>query len=259
MPSPDERSATAALARLEGRRLIAGPAFLTGAGMAMVGTAIFLVGAGEPSATWSDDAWTMGAGFIMLAIFTMIATNRAALRDRREHTAEHHSSLPLPSWRRVHGLLLAIAWPMGVAATLLAAGTVAGAAMVDMPAVAIVHGVQLPLLVATLGALGVALARLLPSPFVAPMVALGLYVISPGDSTPSAWHAVWPFATPDDAAMAVWHLVYLTGLAAVLATAALIPSGWRRGFATAGVIGIALTTVALAVMLSRACPGACLL
>lgn len=249
------------LARLEGRKLIVSPAFLAGVGIALLGGGIFLSTAGNPDASWADDSWTMAAGFILLAILSMIATNRAVLRDHREHTAEQHSSLPLAPQIRTQGTLLAIAAPTGAAAALLGIMVMVAATKLRLSSLQALHALQLPLLVVLLGTLGTTLARWVPSAFVAPAAAIFFYVVSPGDSTPRSWHVIWPFATPDSAGLATWHLVYVLGVAAVLGVVAVGRDGWSRRLTAAGIVALTTTAVSLLVMMARVCPptGRCLL
>jgi hypothetical protein len=200
----------------------------------------------------------MAAGFMILAILCMIATNRAALRDHREHTDEQHSSLPLQPRGRTEALVRALAVPTALVTGLLAGGIVLGSAFVSISGLEVLHAAQLPLLVLMLGALGVALARWLPNPFVAPVVAFALYVVTPAES-PEAWHVIWPFATPESSGMAAWHLVYVIGLAAVFAAAAVGRHGWRRSTLALLVAATTAVGVSAASMIAGICPtsGAC--
>jgi hypothetical protein len=221
---------------------------------------MFLQAAGAPSASWHDDAWTMAAGFIILAILTMVATNRAALRDHREHTTEQHSSLPLRPDTRVQGLLVAMAIPVAVATVLLSVMVAGAAASLGLSGLQAIHAVQLPLLVVMLGALGAALALWAPNAFVAPVVAIGFYIVAPDDAEPASWHVIWPFATIDSPGLAAWHLVYVLGVAALFAVVAIGRTGWRRSLVALLVIAVVAITASLVVMVPGVClgPGRCL-
>ncbi len=110
------------------------------------------------SANWNDDAWTVSAGFIFLAMFTMIATNLAALRDRREHTTEHFETLPVSLALRTSGLLAATVVPAAVAVVLFAAVASFAATQMDLTFVDVIHVPAHVVFVVLLGVLGIALA-----------------------------------------------------------------------------------------------------
>jgi hypothetical protein len=250
-----------ALARVDGRHLLKSPLFLAGQGVALLGTAVFVQGTLTGDATtWSNDAWTIGAGFILAAVFAMLAVNRAALRDHRERTGEQHGSLPTSQTLRLAGMFGALFWP-AIASTLLLGAVVWFASTeVDVPAITIMHVLHNAALFVMLGSAGLALAAWIPSSFAAPVVAFALYVIHPGE-TPAAWHVIWPFATLGTVEMVAWHIVYLIGLALLLTAAA--ATRWDRGRAELLVLVGAAATVAvsLTVLNIGACPpsGPCLL
>ena len=243
------------LARVEGTRLIRHPAFLAGVGFVVIGAASFIRQiVREPDPTWSEDGWTTSIAVGMLAILTMVATNLAALRDRRSDTDEQHSILPVGPSTKTGALLAATAAPAAVAALLLLAvvGVVAG----HVPALTATEQVHLAerlVLVVMLGALGVALAVWLPTPFVAPVVGWGLILVSPGDP-PQAWQVLTPFATPSVAGHAWLHLAYLAGLAVLFGVVALARSSRSRWLAAVALLGTATVVVSAVTLLSRACP-----
>jgi hypothetical protein len=113
--------------------------------------------------------------------------------------------------------------------------------------------------VAMFGALGVALARYVPTSAMAPLLAWAFYFWTPPEQ-PGRWHVVSPFAQPATVGLAFWHVVYLGGLAAVWGAAALLKDGGGRVAAAIGVGGVAAVGASLAVLVPRVCTGGtCLL
>ena len=244
----------AALAALDGRKLIVHPAFLVGVGFSLIGSANFIrASTAAGRITWDDDAWTVGAGFVVLALFTMIASNIAALRDRREHTVEQHSMLPVPPSQRTAGLLVAGAFPTAASAGLLVMIAGYGATQVPLTAVDRVHLAGLVAVVALMTVLGVALAIWLPSPFIAPLVAWAVVFSTPSDR-PRPWQVLTLLAAPRDAALAAWHVAYIAGITIIVATAALARTARGRTIGIGAVVGVASTVISSIVLVSNACP-----
>lgn len=244
-----------ALARVEGEKLLRSPLFLAGAAFVVLGSAIFVrASLADPSATWNANGWTVAAGTIFLAILTMVATNHAALRDRREDTDEQHASLPIGRATRTGGLLVATAWPAAVAAVMVLLVTAYAATRGPVTTLDNVHVADRLVAVVTLGALGLALAAWLPSPFVAPVLAWGLLLITPGEDS-QAWHVLTPFADMSDVGLALWHAVYLLGLGLLLGVAAMGRTSRTRWLLVAGTVGVGTTISSAAILLTRACPG----
>lgn len=250
-----------ALAVAEGRHLLASRMFWSGLLIALLGTGVFIRSAlAEESPTWDDDAWTMGVGFFLAAIFVMVAVNRAALRDRREHVVEQLNALPAPRSARVAGLFAGALWPAAVTSVLVAGGVLFAATSLEVPAVSAFFVVHNAVLVLMLGAVGLVLATWMPSPFVAPVVAFALFLIAPGE-TPAAWHVIWPFATLETWGLIAWHIGYLLALALLFAAIASGRPDWRRGQTIVALMSGVAVVIALTVLISGVCPprGPCLL
>jgi hypothetical protein len=251
-----------ALARFEGRRLLSSPLFLVGLGLVAFGSGVFVWAAiTDPLASWTDDGWTAHSGFLISTIFTMLAVNRAALRDRRGHTVDQHGALPVEMPTRLTGLLSATAWPASILTSFVA--MVVGFAALRFGVEIASTSLQLIhhwILVMTLSAFGLALAAWLPNPFVAPIVAFGLYTIHPGE-VPAAWQAIWPFADIDIIALAGWHVVYLAGLTLLLAALGQIRFAVGRRQIVTLLVGLLLAVGSLSIVMSQVCPrpGACVL
>jgi hypothetical protein len=242
------------VANVDGRRLIRHPLCIVGAGISLLGIVMFVrTSTSDHRITWDDDAWTVSAGFIMLAMFTMIATNLTALRDRREHTIEQHATLPVAPAQRTGGLLAATLLPATVAVVLLGAVTVYGATQVHLTPSDRVHIVAQVVIVVMLGVLGVALAVWAPNPFLAPVAAWAVVFLTPSEPS-HAWQVLAPLTGMRDAGLSAWHVGYQIGLTVLLATAALARVARRRTTLVGAVAGFALAIPAAIVLLARACP-----
>lgn len=252
--SPSGRRAPIALAVREGLRLLVSPVTLIGLAFAAMGSAMFLsaVFADRPG-TWSDDGWTLHIGFFVMGLFIMVATNRAALRDRREHTVEQHSALPVSPAGRTSGLLLASAGPALLGGVLMVASVIVAGTRLEVPALEPIISVQRIVVLVMFGALGVALAAWAPHPFFAPLVAFALFAAAPPE-IPEPWHVIFPHAVLESVFLSIWHIAFLLGLTALFASVAVA----RRARWSTGVVwvaaSVALVGVALAVMMARVCP-----
>ena len=244
----------ATVADVDGRRLIRHPLCIVGGCISLLGIVMFVrTTASDHRITWDDDAWTVSAGFIMLAIFTMIATNLTALRDRREHTIEQHATLPVAPAHRTGGLLAATLLPAAVALVLLGAVAAYAATQVHLTAADRVHVVAQVVIVVMLGVFGVALAAWAPNPSVAPLAAWAVVFLTPSEPS-HAWQVLAPLTGMRDAGLSAWHVAYQIGLTTLFATAALARAARRRTTLVGTVAGFALVIPAAIVLLARACP-----
>jgi hypothetical protein len=239
--------AVGALARLDGRRLLRHPLFLAGVGLFLLGSANFFAEAlRDPAASWSEDGWTVFIGASMIGLLTMVAANYATLRDRREHTEEQHESLPVGEAGKTGGLLLATLGPALVAAVLLAAVAGYAGTLVRIDGHEAIHLGERVLVVVMLGTLGIAIARWIPNPFVAPLVAWGIVFGTNSEST-SWWQVLSPFTHVDS--LEGWHLLYVVGLTAFFCAGALLKRSRRLSFIAVGIFGLAIVSVSLAFLL----------
>jgi hypothetical protein len=240
--------ALAQLALLEGRRLAAHPVFLAGLALAAGGCAAFVARDTSGRAGWEASGWTVYAGFALMAPFTMVATNVVTLRDRRADAVEQHEALPMPVSTRVGAVLTPILAPTLLAAAGLAAVTAYAASRFDLDPVDLLVLGSLPLTMTALAALGVALARWLPSPFVAPALALAFYFWTPGDES-SAWQTLMPLNSAENSASAAMRLPYLLGLTFLFAGAALAqPRRSRTSVLLAAAGAVLVTTSAMVIL-----------
>ncbi|MGH8948989.1 MAG: hypothetical protein ACRDXF_09030 [Acidimicrobiia bacterium] len=254
--SYSSRRVMMALANFNGRKLLVSWGLIASYGMALLGTGMFVAAAlTQDNVSFVDDGWTVAVGFYIFAMFTMVATNHAALRDRREGTSEQHESLPADSSVRAGGVVLATAWPLAVAAVLLGVVAAATAVWLVVPSgVQLVALIQTVVFVATLGTLGVALAAWVPNSFVAPVVAFALFIVQTPEP-PASWHVIFPLAHLGSVYLAAWHTIYLIGLTLVFAGIALARSGIRRPVVACLLVGSAAVGISLAVMITQVCSG----
>lgn len=276
------------LAGAESRRLLRHPVFLVGVTLSAVNFAISRdISPAHVGYRWYSGSIggaylnLCGSALLWLALATLVSSNVAALRSRRDRTEETYRSLPRGAQVRTAAQLLAVAWPVAIGAVLVAAafpylGAGGGlfvdyAGRKDVPS-----GFELaqgPLVVLVLGVLGIALAAWVPRFSVTLMVAFAIFatewifVFSVGVRSPLHWlvpladpakyaraGAHFPPATPKedglagfDITAAGWHLLYLVALAVGLAALALFRDSSRRRF-------LAACGIALAVLVAAALP-----
>lgn len=231
-----------ALARAESVRLVRHPLVLA-ASVLFLGPWIFFLARGDDRHPALRDA-ALELQFLVLLLFgsaVMVAANLGALRAHRHHVDEFFGVLTMSRSRRTAGLLLALLPTGGLVTVLVLVRLGVSAALpgsAGSPQWAEV--LTSPALVLLLGVIGVVLAGLVRSVVVAPIGVLGILVlvlIGGVAGTPSrALMAVLPliFRTPPYALPAelvdrpsTGHLVYLVGVTAVLAVAALLRAGAR--------------------------------
>src|SRR5262249_7635507 len=116
------------LARAESRRLLRHPVLLVGLTLSVVRLATERdispahVGyhwySGSVGGTYMDLA---GSALLWLALATLVSSNLAALRSRRDRTEETYDSLPADAHARTAAQLLAVACPVAISAVLVTA------------------------------------------------------------------------------------------------------------------------------------------
>lgn len=256
------RSAVWALARVEGFRLLRNPIVVFGV---LMSSALYVV------VTWNeapvlhrDDIWT-GLALLPLAATTFLAANLASLRSRRHGTEELYEAAGTAASARTLGLLLAEAWPVGLALVLAVAFmvylVVAGA--VGSPS--LLELLVGPATVALGGALGVALARWWPMPIAGPvgliaMLAMHVLVsLQLPAKTPDGrgrWLAPWvPMSVDGDPPRELvirpsgWHLTYLAALVVGVGVLAMLRHGVRLRPVVTGIVAGTLIIAAASAQL----------
>ncbi|MFJ8784684.1 ABC transporter permease [Streptomyces sp. NPDC102476] len=201
-------------------------------------------------------------GPLLFGIALFVCVNRCTLRSRRRGTDRQFDVLVMEPWRRTVAHVLSVV-PFAAVTALVVLGEFTRQAL--RPG-AVGHGslAELavgPLYVLLCGALGVLLARLVPSTFAAPVGVVGLFVFSvfisagTGGAEWSRWLS--PIVgenggntvLPSDliGRPAAWHALYLTGLILLLALCAVLASGGRTAYLKAGAVGALALTLAGAV------------
>lgn len=194
----------------------------------------------------------------LLGVALLIIVNRTVLRSHRRGTDRHFDVLVMEPWRRTVAHALSVVPYAALTALVVAvqigwAGHKLGAVGHPSPAELAVG----PLAVLLSGVLGVLLARLVRSPFAAPLFVVGA-VILPGlllsaDGGPRWQQWLWPVVTESGAdpfpsellgRPATWHALYLAGLIGVLVCAAVLVSGGRNRIVQAATAVTLAATVA---------------
>ena len=236
------------LARVEAGRLLRHPSFLIGTALSAL-----LVDAAAYTNILPEVDRSAVIALVLLAWATLIATNLAALRSRRDGTDELFGSLPTPASVRTAGHLVSGLAAVPVAAVIL--GGYIAYVMVDggigSPNVAeLLVG---PLLVAGGAMLGVLVARWAPHPMVAPLAVVAtLFVqgkLSESNVSPFRWMAFSADGVGLDDGNAFpgqvdWHVLFLLGTIAIAAALALSRHGFSRPVGTFLVGAVAVSGVA---------------
>lgn len=252
------------LARREGMRLIRHPIFLLGA---LLSLAFFGLLTWQAAPVLHRDDTNVAGALLPLAAATLIVTSLAASREMRNGTHELYDGTPASSALRTVGHLLSLAFGVLGSFALICVMFVYMflAAPVGTPRLSeLLTG---PVIVALLGAVGIALGRWRSHPALPPMaavvvVALETLLIQPiigldgtlsGVTTRIPWLAPWvPMSltrkVPPELVIrpSAWHLLYLVGLALLFAVLALSRHGLgrrTRALLVAGVAGAVLGAV----------------
>lgn len=269
VPGPTRARAVLALARFEARELLTYLPVLAAFLVYVAATAWRLYSghpgwheltgregmADYPALQDADRATQSGATLLGLALF--VCANRTALRAHGRGTEPYFDTLVMEPWRRTLAHALAIV-PFALLTALVVAVRFTWAAL--SPG-AVGHGsvfelAVTPLTVLLFGVAGVLLARLIPSAFAGPLLAVALYVAATYvlDLADGAHWSQWlspvveetgadPMPSDLVGRPAAWHALYLAGLTAFLLCAALLLGKGRD--ARAGLRVKVLTGVAL--------------
>ncbi|MFJ9892955.1 ABC transporter permease [Streptomyces sp. NPDC091280] len=214
------------------------------------------------------DAWTgypalqdidraTQTGPLLPALAVLLCSNQAVLRSHRQDTDRHFDVLVLEPWRRTVAFALSVVPAAAVTALLVAAqftwGVLAPGSVGRGSVGELLAG---PLTVLLAGTAGVLLARIVRSPFGAPMLLVLAFFSTlflgavPGSDDGSATRWLVPVigeasskTLPSDllGRPAAWHALYLLGLALTLALAAVLVNGGRtKTVAAALVVAVGL-------------------
>lgn len=262
------------LARAEARRLLRHPA-------ALAGLALSLVGGVAAALTPHHEAGELGfvllsgAGAWPLAVGAFLAANLTAGRTHRHGTDEVEDTTVTDGAERTRGILAATLGLVALALVLLGIDAILLRAWDGIPVrledgfvrrdMHVAELAQGPLVVAVMASLGVAFGRWVPSRLLGPLMlvpaVVGFFQVTwRFDSTvwrfaPVMVHehqAGWVQVTPSSGysildGFAVgdlaWHLLYLVGLAVLLAAVAVARFDRGRRTRLTGLIGLAVAAI----------------
>ena len=194
------------------------PAFFVG--LALGPLLLFgLVGHGDSAA--KNLAYLISMVLIGSAFGTIFTANLASLRPRRDNVRELFGALPAPPEARTVGLFVGLlCGPVVLSILLTAVGFVAFRAYdKTAPSFDLFVALQIPLAVASLGAIGIAVGRWIPT------LLGGVFIVLAHLSPELGRNAPWIQST-SSGIIRPWHIVYL--LAAFAMWAALSLARDRR-------------------------------
>jgi hypothetical protein len=252
VPSGSPRQVAFALGRVETRRVATSASFAIG--IALSGLVVFFFTVSDVidnGANIASVVMHLGVVAFPLAGMTLLATNRATLRARREGAEELLASTPATMTSRVGGHLVSVV-AGGVGAIVLTIAVLAvtvpnrvGPLGTGWPAEALTAIA----LVAGAGCVGVLLGRWLPHGIVAPLalaaillatIALnGLQPVTNRARLLAPWASPPPDLPTDLVFRPAWsHLLYVLGCVLVVIAAALLRSSLGRAVITTLTVGV---------------------
>jgi hypothetical protein len=189
-----------ALGRIEARRMLLHPSFLIGMAFAV----LIMRGAIGGGGSQLDPAWLVGGILVGLLVGTVLSANVAALRPRRDHMQELFGALPASPETRTVGVLAGLLLgPVAISILLTVLGWGVFRANEKIgPNIDLFLAVQIPLTVAALGAIGIAIGRWVPSLLGGPVV-IAVHMF-----TGIIWVVPWVLPTATDVDRPR-HMIYL--------------------------------------------------
>lgn len=251
---PNPALVAASLARIEARQLLRSP--LLWSGFLFSGLMVF------QETSWHDvvDLHNAGGGVfyaLLPAATTLLATNRAVLRSKRDGTEELFAATATSPRLRTGGLLLALVVPLALAIVLASAWvTILFTFRETFGRPVLADVLRGPVLVVGAGALGVMLGRWVRSSLVGPVacVAIAASILTLQGPSFTTSSLAWLSLYPAEAAIPVvelvmprphgWHLVYLIGLVGLASLGALLREGLDRPMVAASVLTLVAVGVA---------------
>jgi len=231
-------SVVLALARIEAKQMLRHPAFLLTIAFGLLLTR-GAVGIGPDTDAAMNAIWLLGGLIVGSLIGSVLTTNVATLRGRRDHVLELFGSLPSPPEARSAGVLAGLLIGLGGAALVLGASAlpVLERFAETRSEADLFLAVQYPLSVLALGALGVAVARWVPSVLGGPLVVIA-HVF-----TGMMWAVPWIAPTNSGIGVA-WHLAYLVAVIVACSAAAVLRDRRTVTRAAAVVTAFAISVIA---------------
>lgn len=256
----DGRRAVAALARVEGRRLVRHPATLTGLALSCF---LVLMFQDVETMVLHRDVWMVQAAASPLIGGALIAAHLAAGRAARHGTDALFETLRAGRGRRTTAILiggtapaaLSVVWASAALALLRAQGAIWAPEPADLLAI--------PALCLLAVGLGVALGRFVPTAVAGPMALVGVGVVELVVATRSGtWQRLALLSdwgprfggAPEVWPQAPWvHLAYVLAMTGLIAAVALARTGRRRA-RMVGASGLAVVTFLSGAALTRPVP-----
>ena len=248
--SPEPWPATLDLAAVEAKRLLLHPLVLSAGSLSAL--LLWRAGNGQLPVLHMADAASQ-VSLVPLAVGTLLAANLAVLRARRSGTEELYAATRLSATFRILAHLSAILLPVGLAMMLVIlhlARLISEPGEIGRP-----NPFELatgPALVGLGGIVGVVVARLAPIAVAAPLTVVAVttaHVRSNEADSSLDWFGLLVIERRHPVPIellgrpAGWHLLYLVGLALLLAAVALLRSQARGRLVMAAVAGLILILV----------------
>lgn len=257
--APPRFTSIAALARLEGRRLIFSPLVVAGV---VIGSVTFILLTGGAVPVVARDVTYLGLALLPVALGTLFAANLAATRSNRDGTEELYRSLAMEARERTFAHLLSTLGVTTAAIVCAVSGLGYLLLRAGVGTANIAELVTGPTIVLVGGACGVVTARWWPLKAATSILAVGLAtahlylsvgVVDTYRPPPSErWLALWvaPSLAGDPTIETLirpssWHLAYLVALVLTAWVVALLRHG-------VGIGGLACLLVCLIVVLFTA-------
>lgn len=195
-------AAALALGRIEARKMLTHPAYAVALGFGLL---LFrgIVGIGGTGGSRLG-LWLAGGLLMGALVGTVLTSNIAALRPRRDRTLELYGSLPAPPETRTFGSFVGLLLGPGVVALVLTA-IAWWVFKHDSDVVQHTDGflmVQFPLAILALGTIAIAVGRWLPSLVGGPLIIVAHLF------TPILWAVPWVMPRSSGIAPG-WHMVYI--------------------------------------------------
>lgn len=234
---PPSARVVLALARFEVKAILLHPYFLAATGLGTL-FAARVTGRGNELLLL---IFGLAIG-IMLGGF--LSANQATRRARRDRMGELFASLPSPRESRTIALIVGtLVGPILLSSVVAEIGVLVAKSRFPDEPIGLALAAQIPLAMAGLGALSVALGRWIPSPLTAPVALIAQI------ATGMIWWLPWIVTPVGGDRLTVqrnlgWHFAYLVSFVVFACAAALLRDRWtfNRAVATAAALGLVIAS-----------------
>jgi hypothetical protein len=227
----------ASLARVEGPRMLRHPSYLV-----ILPLGVLLMGMRSIDDLSLD---LVGPLIILLVVGlfvgTLITSNLAAVRSRRDGTDELFGSMPSPTIARTAGHLLGVAVGPGLLTLVLTVAVLVFRLFApDSPLMEDIEPQmfpQFPIAIVAIGALGIAVGRWWQSVFG------GVFLLAAHIFTGVIWAVPW-IVWEEDGSVHLWHLLYLVAFIVGFGAISFLRDRRTPALIVAAVLGIGVAVVA---------------